>query len=207
MKIQVKNWTTAEPVEEIDLSPEIFGLPERPDILARIVNWQLAKRRAGTHQTKGFSDVAGSGKKIWAQKGTGRARHGSRRAPQFRGGGVVFGPVVRSHAYDLPKKVRSLGLRTALSCRLADQALSVVTDLALESMKTSVVKERLKPFGERSILMIDGPEVSVNLKKAIANLPHVNVLPQQGINVYDILKHRHIILSKASIDYLKERFL
>jgi large subunit ribosomal protein L4 len=205
MKAVVKNWAF-DSVGEVDLSA--FSVPVRRDIVARVVHWQLAKRRSGNHKTKGISDISGTTRKPFKQKGTGRARQGSLRSPQFRGGAVIFGPVVRSHAYSLPKKIRRLGLKCAISAKMEENALSVLEAISLDSFKTADFLKKIAGLGDvmsvKSVLMVDGPEVCPNLKKAISNLGFVNVLPQHALNVYDILRHRHLILSSASVDYLKE---
>jgi large subunit ribosomal protein L4 len=204
MKIDV---TTLENKKSgsVELSDGVFGVPVRADILHRMVNWQLAKRRAGTHKTKGISEVSGSTAKPFRQKGTGRARQGSTRATQMRGGATVFGPVVRAHAIDLPKKVRRLALRTALSSKHAEGKLIVVDTAALKDAKTSALAGKLKAMGLESVLVIDGPEVDANMRKAAANLPRVDVLPQQGANVYDILRHDTLVLTKAAVEHLEAR--
>lgn len=189
----------------LDLSDEVFGLPSRPDILHRVVTWQLAKRRAGTHKTKGVGEVRGTGAKPFRQKGTGRARQGSRRAVQMRGGGVAFGPVVRSHAFDLPKKVRKLGLKTALSSKQSEGKLIVVDEIKLDVPRTKVLAEKLGNLGWGSVLIIDGPTVDGNFARAAANLPGVDLLPQQGANVYDIMRRDTLVLSKAAIEHLEAR--
>ena len=190
----------------VSLSDEIFGLTPREDILHRVVRWQLAKRRAGTHKVKGRAEIARTGKKLYKQKGTGRARHGAARAPQFRGGGVVFGPVVRSHEHDLPKKVRALGLRLALSAKAQGQQIIVVEALTFDEGKTKVLKERFAKLGLGNALIIDGAEVDVNFGRAARNIPNVDVLPVQGINVYDILRRDTLVLTRAAVDALEARF-
>jgi large subunit ribosomal protein L4 len=192
-------------VGEIDLDEAVFGVTPRKDILARMVNWQLAKRRAGTHKAKGISDVSGTTKKPYRQKGTGRARQGSLRSPQFRGGGVVFGPVVRSHAHDLPKKVRQLALRCALSAKQRDGKLIVVDSVAADSPKTAALAERLEKLGFNSVLIVAGPEVDENFRRAAANLVGVDVLPQAGANVYDILRRDTLVLSRDAVQHLEAR--
>jgi large subunit ribosomal protein L4 len=192
-------------VGEIDLDEAVFGVTPRKDILARMVNWQLAKRRAGTHKAKGISDVSGTTKKPYRQKGTGRARQGSLRSPQFRGGGVVFGPVVRSHAHELPKKVRRLALRCALSAKQRDGKLIVVDSVAADSPKTAKLAERLEKLGFSSVLIVAGPEVDENFRRAAANLVGVDVLPQAGANVYDILRRDTLVLSRDAVQHLEAR--
>jgi len=204
MKLPV---TTLEnkPAGEIELDEAVFGLPVRKDILARAVNWQLAKRRQGTHKTKGISDVQGTTKKPYKQKGTGSARQGSLRSPQFRGGGIIFGPVVRSHAHDLPKKVRKLALKTALSSKQADGKLVVIDDAKLGKFKTKELAKRLDKLGWASTLVIDGPEVNDQFRRAAANILGLDVLPQQGANVYDILRRDTLVLTRAAVQHLEAR--
>ena len=204
MKYEVRNFDNKK-VGEIKLSPEIFSAPLRQDILARMVHWQLAKRRSGNHATKGISQISGTTKKPWRQKGTGRARQGSLRSPQFRGGAVIFGPVTRDHGYSLPKKVRQLALKTALSSKAASGALLVVEDLKAGVKKTKDLAKKLENLGLRSALIIDGFEVNEDFARTAANFPEVDVLPQQGINVYDILRHEHLVLTKAAIESLESR--
>ena len=203
MKLTVRNLDNQE-VGDIELAEEVFGLPVRRDILARVVNWQLAKRRAGTHKTKGISDISGTTKKPYKQKGTGRARQGSLRSPQFRGGAVIFGPVVRSHAFDLQKKVRRLGLKTALSAKQAEGKLIVIDEAQLGEAKTRVLRARLDAFGWASVLIIDGA-VNENFARAARNLPRVDVLPQQGANVYDILRRDTLVLTRDAVQQLEAR--
>jgi len=192
-------------IGQIELASEVFGLPLRRDILARVVNWQLAKRRAGTHKTRGISDISGTTRKPWKQKGTGRARQGSLRSPQFRGGAVIFGPVVRDHGYDLQKKVRRLGLMTALSSKLAEGKLFIVDSLEQQSSKTQDAIKNLEKLGLKNALFVDGAEVSKNFALAIRNIPYIDVLPQQGLNVYDILRREALILTKAAVESIEQR--
>jgi large subunit ribosomal protein L4 len=194
-----------KPAGSIELADAVFGAPARPDILARVVDWQLAKRRAGTHKAKGIADVRGTTKKPYAQKGTGRARQGSLRSPQFRGGAIIFGPVVRDHGYDLPKKVRRLGLRTALSSKQAGGRLIVVDEAKLPEARTKALEERLAKLGSSSVLFIGGRVVDDNLKRAARNLPHVDVLPVQGANVYDILRRDTLVITKDAAAELEAR--
>ena len=190
----------------VTLSDEIFGLEPRADILARVVRWQLAKRQAGTHKAQGRSDVNRTKSKMYKQKGTGRARHHAASAPQFRGGGRAHGPVVRSHAHDLPKKVRALGLRLALSAKLKDGGLVIMDAVKLKEAKTKAFRDQLAKLGFSSALIIDGAEVETNLGLAARNVPYVDVLPVQGINVYDILRRDTLVLTRAAVDALEERF-
>src|SRR5215468_7063336 len=177
----------------VQLSDEIFGLEPRQDIIARCVQWQLNKRQAGTHKAKGRAEIWRTGKKMYKQKGTGGARHGSARVPQFRGGGRAFGPVVRSHATDLPKKVRALALKHALSAKAKDGDLVVIEAAKLEAANTNA-------------LIIDGAELHNGFAAAARNIPNMDVLPIQGINVYDILRRQKLVLTKAAIDALEARF-
>ncbi|HLY55053.1 MAG TPA: 50S ribosomal protein L4 [Stellaceae bacterium] len=203
MKLAVTN-LAAEEVGSIELDESVFGLPMRKDILARMVNYQLAKRRAGTHKTKGISEIAGTTKKPWKQKGTGRARQGSLRSPQFRGGAVIFGPVVRSHAFDLQKKVRKLALKTALSAKLSDGKLIVIDRAAVETPKTGALAKQFATLGWSNVLIIDGA-VDEGFARAARNLPHVDVLPQRGANVYDILRRDTLVLTQAAVAELEAR--
>ena len=190
----------------VQLSDEIFGLEPRKDIIARCIQWQLAKRQAGTHKAKGRAEVWRTGKKMYKQKGTGGARHGSARVPQFRGGGRAFGPQVRSHEHDLPQKVRALALRHALSAKAQDQSLIIVDDARLDAPKTKDLKDRFAQLGLSSVLIISGAEVEPNFGLASRNLPNVDVLPIQGINVYDILRRDKLVLTRAAVDALEARF-
>jgi len=183
---------------------DIFGRTVRKDILARAVNWQLAKRRSGNHKTKEIGDVSGTTKKPYAQKGTGNARQGSLRSPQFRGGATIFGPVVRSHAHDLPKKVRALALKNALSAKHKDGKL-VVWGETKASGKTKELAAQFKKLGWASVLVIDGPAVNEQFAKAARNIPNVDVLPQQGANVYDILRRDTLVLTRGAMEHLVER--
>ena len=203
MKASVRNLDNQE-VGDIELAEEVFGLPVRQDILARVVNWQLAKRRAGTHKTKGISDISGTTKKPYRQKGTGRARQGSLRSPQFRGGAVIFGPVVRSHEFGLQKKVRRLGLKTALSAKQAEGKLIVVDEARLDAAKTKALRARIEKLGWGSVLIIDGA-VNENFARAARNLPKVDVLPEYGANVYDILRRDTLVLTRAAVQQLEAR--
>ena len=204
MKLTVKSLDNTE-VGDIDLADDVFGLPVRSDILARVVNWQLAKRRAGTHKTKGISDISGTTAKPYKQKGTGRARQGSRRSPQFRGGATIFGPVVRSHEFGLQKKVRKLGLKTALSAKQAEGKLVVIDAAAVGEAKTKALRAQFDTLGWASVLIIDGATVDGNFAKAARNLPKVDVLPQQGANVYDILRRDTLVLTRAAVEQLEAR--
>jgi large subunit ribosomal protein L4 len=186
-----------------ELPDEIFATAPRADIMARVVHWQLSKRRAGTHRAKGMGEVSGTTKKPYRQKGTGNARQGSLRAPQFRTGGVVHGPVVRDHGYDLPKKVRRLGLISALSQKQAEGKL-VVLDAASGATRTKELAAKLKVLGWESALIVD-QAVEEGFLRASRNLRGVDVLPTVGANVYDILNHDVLAITKAGVEALKER--
>ena len=205
MKIDLKTLEGAS-AGSVELSDDIFGLEPRADIIHRMVLWQLAKRQAGTHKTKTRAEIARTGKKIYRQKGTGGARHGSARAPIFRGGGRAMGPVVRSHEHDLPKKVRALALKHALSAKVKAGGLIVVDDVKLAEPKTKVLAERFGKLGVANALIIGGAQVEENFARAARNIPNVDVLPVQGINVYDILRRDTLVLSKAAVDALEARF-
>lgn len=204
MKYEIKNLDNLK-VGDIELSPDIFGLPKRTDILSRMINWQLAKRRSGNHQTRGISMISGTTRKPWKQKGTGRARQGSLRSPQFRGGAVIFGPVVRDHAIGLQKKVRRLALKIALSVKAAEGKLIIIDSLNQDSNKTKNLFSKLQHLGIANALFIDGAEVNQNFALAVRNIPSLDVLPQQGINVYDILRRDNLVLTKAAISDLEQR--
>ncbi|KAB0538755.1 50S ribosomal protein L4 [Pseudochrobactrum algeriensis] len=191
---------------KVQLSEEIFGLEPRDDILQRVVLWQLARRQQGTHQTLTRGEVARTGAKMYKQKGTGRARHHSARAPQFRGGGKAHGPVARSHAHDLPKKVRALALRHALSAKVKASDLIIIDDLAAAEAKTKLLVSQFANLGLENALLIGGSEIDANFKLAASNIPNIDVLPVQGINVYDILRRGKLVLSKAAVEALEERF-
>ena len=188
----------------VDLDEGIFGLEPREDLLQRAVRWQLAKRQAGTPKSKGRSTVVGSTRKIVRQKGSGGARHGNRKAPQFRGGGKAFGPVVRSHEHSLPKKVRKLALKSALSAKQAEGKLVVLEDAKIAEPKTKVLAGNLDKLGLANALIIDGT-VDENFARAAANIPNVDVLPSVGANVYDILRRDTLVLTKAGLENLEER--
>ncbi|MAZ84869.1 MAG: 50S ribosomal protein L4 [Hoeflea sp.] len=191
---------------KISLSDDLFGLEPRQDLLQRVVRWQLAKRQQGTHKSLGRAEISRTGAKMYRQKGTGRARHSSARAPQFRGGGKAHGPVVRSHAHDLPKKVRALGLRHALSVKAKGSDLIVVDSLSANDAKTKALLASLGKLGITNALFIGGNELDSNFRLAAKNIPNVDVLPVQGINVYDILRRGKLVLSKDAIAALEERF-
>ena len=207
MKIDVKTIDN-KAAGDITLADAVFRVAPRADIVARVVKWQLAKRRAGTHKVKSRAEVKITTAKMFNQKGTGRARHGSAAVVQFRGGGVVHGPVVRDHCHALPKKVRQLGLRSALSTKAAEGKLLVLDSLASTGKsagKTAKLREQLVKLGAENALIIGGAELDASFVKAARNIPLVDVLPQQGINVYDILRRDVLVLSKDAAAHLEER--
>ncbi len=191
----------------IELSDAIFGIEEiRGDILQRCVTWQLAKRRAGTHKIQVRNEVSRTGKKMYKQKGTGGARHGSRRAAQFVGGAKAHGPVVRSHAFDLPKKVRALALKHALSSKAKSGALVVLDSATLDAPKTAALRANFAKLGLTNALVIAGPEVDGNFRLAARNIPNVDVLPNAGLNVYDVLRRQTLVLTKDAVEAINARF-
>jgi large subunit ribosomal protein L4 len=204
MKLPVKNLANKD-VGEIELDDAVFGLPVREDLIFRAVNWQLAKRRSGNHKTKGISEISGTTKKPYAQKGTGRARQGSLRSPQFRGGARIFGPVLRSHEHDLTKKVRKLALKTALSAKAAAGQLIIIDTAEAETHKTKALVGSFKTMGLASLLVIDGATVNENFARAARNIPLVDVLPAQGANVYDIIRRETLVLTKSAVSDLEAR--
>lgn len=189
----------------VDLDDAIFGADVRADLMARYVNWQLAKRRAGTHAVKGRSDVSGGGKKPFRQKGTGNARQGTSRAPQMRGGGTVFGPTPRSYEHKLPKKVRKLALKSALSAKQAEGKLVVLDKAEMKAPKTAELVKMLNKLGWGSALIIDGADVNINFARAASNIVGIDVLPTVGANVYDILRHDTLVLTQDAVEKLQER--
>jgi large subunit ribosomal protein L4 len=191
----------------VDVSDLVFGIEDiRSDILSRVVNWQLAKRRAGTHKVQTRNENSRTGKKMYKQKGSGGARHGSRRAPQFVGGSRAFGPVVRSHAFDLPKKVRALGLRHALSSKIKSGSLIVLDQAVVETPKTQTLLASFEKLGLKNALFITGTEVDANFALASRNIPNIDVLPTAGLNVYDILRRHTLVLTKSAVEAIEARF-
>ena len=203
MKATVKNLENKD-VGEIDLLEAVFGVKPRRDILTRMVNYQLAKRRSGNHKTKGISEIMGTTDKPWAQKGTGRARQGSLRSPQFRKGGMIFGPWCRDHAHDLPKKVRRLAFRMALASKPSRTASSSCWDRG-SGHRDQSARGEIRQVGLLSALIIDGANLDPNFAKAAGNIPHIDVLPEQGANVYDILRRDILVLTKNAVEQLQER--
>jgi large subunit ribosomal protein L4 len=190
----------------VKLSDAIFGLEVRKDLLHRIVNWQLNKRRAGTHKVKNRAEIWRTGKKMYGQKGTGNARHGSARVAQFRGGGRAFGPVVRSHETEMPKKLRQLALKHALSAKAKESAIVVLSEATLKEPKTKTLAKNFADLGFSSVLVVGGAEIDKNFGLAARNMHQVDVLPIQGINVYDIMRREKLVLTKAALDALEARF-
>ncbi len=204
MKIAVKTLENKE-AGSIELNDAVFAVEVRADILHRMVHFQLNKRRAGTHKTKGISEVSGTGKKPYNQKGTGRARFATLRAPQFVGGATIFGPVVRSHATELPKKQRMLALKTALSAKAAQGKLIVLDAAKATDPKTKAMAAKLSALGLTSALFVCGEELDHNFALATRNIPHIDVLPSDGANVYDILRHDTLVLTKDAVENLTKR--
>jgi large subunit ribosomal protein L4 len=191
----------------VELNDAIFGLDEiRGDILARCVNWQLAKRRGGNHKVQTRNENSRTGKKMYKQKGTGGARHGSRRAPQFVGGSRAFGPIVRDHGFDLPKKVRALALRHALSSKVKACTLMILDSAEIAEPKTAALRAQFAKLGLKNALIIAGPEVNKGFGLAARNIPMVDVLPNAGLNVYDVLRRDTLVLTRAAIEAIEARF-
>jgi large subunit ribosomal protein L4 len=190
----------------VTLSDAIFGLEPRTDLIHRCVVWQLAKRQRGTHEVKNRADIDRTGKKMYRQKGTGSARHGSARVNLFRGGGRSFGPHNRSHEIGLPKKVRALALRHALSAKAKDDGIIIIEALSLKDAKTKALRSQFEKLGLSNALIIDGAEVEANVRTAARNVPNIDVLPVAGINVYDVMRRRKLVLTRAAVDALEARF-
>lgn len=195
----------AKTVGSIELADSVFGAPVREDILARVIQWQLDKRRAGTHKTKDLGEVSGSGKKPFKQKGTGRARQGDHRAPQMYHGGVAFGPVVRSHAYALNKKIRAFGMRVALSLKAKNGKLFILDDMSADKPNTKAMQAAFRKNGWHSALLIGGETLDNNFALSARNIVNVDVLPVQGANVYDIIRRDVLVLSKEAAEKLEGR--
>ncbi len=204
MKIDVTSFD-GQTAGSIELSEEVFGLEPRADLIFRMIRWQLAKRRAGTHAVKNRAEIARTGKKMYKQKGTGGARHGSARVPQFRGGGRAFGPQVRSHEHDLTKKVKALALRHALSAKAKDGAIVIWENAQLAEPKTKLLKAGFDKTGLASALIIDGAAPQINFALAARNLPKIDVLPVEGVNVYDIIRRDKLVLTRSAVDALEAR--
>jgi large subunit ribosomal protein L4 len=190
----------------VTVSDAIFGLEPRADIIHRCVVWQLAKRQSGTHEVKNRADIHRTGKKMYRQKGTGNARHGSARVNLFRGGGRSFGPHTRSHEIGLPKKMRALALKHALSAKAKDDGIVVIDKLDVKEAKTKALRGHFEKLGLSNALIVDGAEVAANVRAAARNIPNIDVLPIAGINVYDILRRHKLVLTRAAVDALEARF-
>lgn len=204
MKIDVTSFD-GQTAGSIELSDEVFGLEPRADLIFRMIRWQLAKRRAGTHAVKNRAEIARTGKKMYKQKGTGGARHGSARVPQFRGGGRAFGPQVRSHEHDLTKKVKTLALKHALSAKAKDGAIVIWENAQLAEPRTKLLKAGFDKTGLASALIIDGAAPQTNFALAARNLPKIDVLPVEGVNVYDIIRRDKLVLTRSAVDALEAR--
>ena len=205
MKLDTHNFD-AETSGSTELPDEIFGIAPRADIVARVIHWQLAKRRGGNHKTKGMGEVSGTTRKPYKQKGTGNARHGSARVAQFRGGGRAFGPLPRSHEHGLPKKVRVLALKHALSAKAKDDGIIIIEALNVKDAKTKALRSQFEKLGLSNALLIDGAELAADVRTAARNIPNIDVLPVAGINVYDIMRRHKLVLTKAAVDALEARF-
>ena len=205
MKQEIKSLEN-KVVKEIDLDKKIFGVEIKNEIIHRMIRYQLAKKRSGNHKTKGISEISGTTRKPFKQKGTGSARQGSRRSPQMRGGAVIFGPQVRSHAHKLPKKIRSLALKMALSNKLKEGKLKVVSDFKISKPKTSFLISKLAKMEIDSALFIDGKDVEKNFENALRNIPKTDFLPIAGLNVYDIIRRNFLIISEKALMGINERF-
>ena len=203
MKVELKSIVNKK-TSNIELADSVFGIVPREDIVARVVKWQLAKRRAGTHKVKSRSEIAKTGAKMFRQKGTGRARHGPGSVVQFRGGGVVHGPVVRDHGHDLPKKIRKLRLRSVLSAKAASGKLLIVDKLQSDG-KTASLRAKLHDLGVLNALIIGDEKLDNQFAQAAANIPLVDVLPPQGINVYDAVRRDMLVMTKEAVNYVEER--
>ena len=206
MKLDVINLDGGK-AGSVDLDDAIFGIADiRGDILQRVVTWQLAKRRSGNHKIQVRNEVSRTSKKMYKQKGTGSARHGSRRAAQFVGGAKAHGPVVRSHAFDLPKKIRAMALRHALSSKAKSGSIIVLDTAVLTDPKTAALRANFDKIGLKNALVIAGPEVDGNFKLAARNIPNIDVLPNAGLNVYDVLRRRTLVLTKDAVEAIQARF-
>ena len=205
MKIQVNSLDNKK-IKDIDLDKQIFGLELKEEIIYRMVRYQLAKRRSGNHKTKGISEISGTTKKPFKQKGTGNARQGSKRSPQMRGGAVIFGPQVRSHAHKLPKKIKKLALKMAISKKIKDGKFRIINELKISKPKTNLFRSKLAGLKLDSALFIDGKDIDNNFLLASKNVPKIDILPVAGINVYDILKRDYLVFSENAVNGIKERF-
>ena len=205
MKQEIKSLEN-KVVKEIDLDKKIFGVEIKNEIIHRMIRYQLAKKRSGNHKTKGISEISGTTRKPFKQKGTGSARQGSRSSPQMSGGAVIFGPQVRSHAHKLPKRIRSLALKMALSNKLKEGKLKVISDFKISKPKTSFLTSKLAKMEIDSALFIDGKDVEKNFENALRNIPKTDFLPIAGLNVYDIIRRNFLIISEKALMGINERF-
>ena len=205
MKMEVNSLDNKK-IKDIDLDKQIFGVELKEEIIYRMVRYQMAKRRSGNHKTKGISEISGTTKKPFKQKGTGSARQGSKRSPQMRGGAVIFGPQVRSHAHKLPKKIKKLALKMAISKKIKDGKFKIISELKISKPKTNLFRSKLSSLKLESVLFIDGKDIDNNFLLAAKNVPKIDILPVAGINVYDILKRDFLVLSENAVNGIKERF-
>ena len=205
MKMEVNSLDNKK-IKDIDLDKQIFGVELKEEIIYRMVRYQMAKRRSGNHKTKGISEISGTTKKPFKQKGTGSARQGSKRSPQMRGGAVIFGPQVRSHAHKLPKKIKKLALKMAISKKIKDGKFKIISELKISKPKTNLFRSKLLSLKLESVLFIDGKDIDNNFLLAAKNVPKIDILPVAGINVYDILKRDFLVLSENAVNGIKERF-
>ena len=205
MKIEVNSLDNKK-IKDIDLDKQIFGVELKEEIIYRMVRYQLAKKRSGNHKTKGISEISGTTKKPFKQKGTGNARQGSKRSPQMRGGAVIFGPQVRSHAHKLPKKIKKLALKMAISKKIKDGKFKIINELKMSKPKTNLFRSKLSGLNLDSVLFIDGKDIDNNFLLASKNVPKIDILSVEGINVYDILKRDYLVLSENAVNGIKERF-
>ena len=205
MKQEIKSLEN-KVIKEIDLDKTIFGIEVKSEIIHRMVRYQLAKKRSGNHKTKGISEISGTTRKPFKQKGTGSARQGSRRSPQMRGGAVIFGPQVRSHAHKLPKRIRALALKMALSNKLKEGKLKVISDFKISKPKTSFLTSKLVKMEIDSALFVDGLDVEQNFKHAVRNIPKTDFLSISGINVYDIIRRNFLVISEKALLGINDRF-
>ena len=205
MKMEVNSLDNKK-IKDIDLDKQIFGVELKEEIIYRMVRYQMAKRRSGNHKTKGISEISGTTKKPFKQKGTGSARQGSKRSPQMRGGAVIFGPQVRSHAHKLPKKIKKLALKMAISKKIKDGKFKIISELKISKPKTNLFRSKLSSLKLESVLFIDGKDIDNNFLLAAKNVPKIDILPVAGINVYDILKRDYLVLSENALNGIKERF-
>ena len=193
-------------LKEVNLDKNIFQVEVKNEIIYRMVRYQLAKKQSGNHSTKSISEISGTTKKPFKQKGTGSARQGSRRSPHMRGGSAMFGPRVRSHAHKLPKKIRSLALKMSLSQKCSEGKIKILSDLALSKSKTSLLQDKIKKFDAKSILFIGGKKIEKNFLNASKNIPNIDVLPSQGLNVYNVLRRDYLFISEDALNFINERF-